>query len=42
LQEVRALGGDGLFTAYNHEHNWERTLVCVKSQRSRKLPRSRE
>ena len=28
LQELRVLGGDGLFTAYNHEHNWERTLAC--------------
>jgi hypothetical protein len=28
LEELRVLGGDGLFTAHNHEHNWERTLVC--------------
>ena len=28
LQELRVLGGDGLFTAFNHEHNWERTLLC--------------
>jgi len=36
LEEVRALGGDGLFTAHNGEHNWERTLVfCAKSQESK-------
>lgn len=35
LEELRVLGGDGLFTAHNHEHNWERTLVCyVTSEKS--------
>ena len=35
LEELRILGGDGLFTAHNHEHNWERTLVCyVTSKKS--------
>lgn len=28
LQELRVLGSDGLFTAFNHEHNWERKLAC--------------
>ena len=42
LEEVRNLGGDGLFTAHNGEHNWERTLVLRQSRRVRSLPRSRE
>jgi hypothetical protein len=35
LEELRVLGGDGLFTAHNHEHNWECTLICyVTSKKS--------
>lgn len=37
LEEVRNLGGDGLFTAHNGEHNWERTLVLRRSRRVRSL-----
>jgi hypothetical protein len=30
LQEVRNLAGAGLFTAYQGEHNWERTSAHVE------------
>ena len=42
LEEARNLGRDGLFTAHNHEHNWERTLVLRRFQRVRNLPHSQE
>lgn len=34
LKEVRNLAGDGLFTAYPGEHNWERTLAQCQAPKS--------